>query len=62
MMVSIDLEISPYEIWVLGFQCMKDSHHFILICEFSQIVIKQLFIGECQGASLLHQDYFETFA
>jgi hypothetical protein len=56
MMVGLDLEMPPNEIWAPSLNYMKDGHHLFLIGGFSQIVITQLLIGECQGTPFLHQD------
>jgi hypothetical protein len=61
MMVCLDLEAPPNEIWVPSINCMKDGHHFFLIGGLSQILSHNCLLVNANGcplASTLLQDLF----
>jgi hypothetical protein len=54
MMACLNMEVPTNEIWVPSIEYMKDGlHPFLIGC--SQISITQLFTGEGQEESFLHQ-------
>ena len=50
-MVSLDLETSPYEIWMPIIYCIQDYHHLCITCGFTQIVFLQLLTMNAKGCT-----------